>query len=227
MIRIIEDPSQMISKHGQSLLKADAVLAPVRRIFARVPFEFHSALSILLRMIEPLRRSLRHSALFVGLLAAAIALLTVAISTTSNAGTDDNLPKMQSAASELPPGSPELIRPEELAKTMQSSTAAKPIVFNVGPRVIYVQAHIPGAEYIGSTANPQELEKLRARAGTLARDSFLVIYCGCCPWEHCPNIRPAYKVLKQMGFTRLKVLYLANSFGSDWVEKGYPVAKGE
>ena len=30
-----------------------------------------------------------------------------------------------------------------------------------------------------------------------------------------------------MGFTRLKVLYIANSFGSDWVEKGYPTAKGE
>ena len=30
-----------------------------------------------------------------------------------------------------------------------------------------------------------------------------------------------------MGFTNVKVLYLANNFGADWVDKGYPVAKGE
>jgi hypothetical protein len=28
-----------------------------------------------------------------------------------------------------------------------------------------------------------------------------------------------------MGFSRVKVLYLANNFGADWVDKGYPVAK--
>jgi len=28
-----------------------------------------------------------------------------------------------------------------------------------------------------------------------------------------------------MGFTRLRVLVLPNSFGIDWVEKGYPVEK--
>jgi len=127
---------------------------------------------------------------------------------------------------EFQPGSPELIRPEELAKVLKSS-AAKPIVFNVGPRLIYVQAHIRGAEFIGPTAKPEGLEKLRARAASLPRDSFLVIYCGCCPWEHCPNIRPAYKELKQMGFTRVKVLYIGTSFGTDWVDKGYPAAKGE
>jgi hypothetical protein len=26
-----------------------------------------------------------------------------------------------------------------------------------------------------------------------------------------------------MGFTNVKVLYLANNFGADWVDKGYPV----
>jgi hypothetical protein len=30
-----------------------------------------------------------------------------------------------------------------------------------------------------------------------------------------------------MGFTNVKVLYIANNFGADWVEKGYPVAKGQ
>ena len=161
------------------------------------------------------------------LLMAATALLTTLPAGARGAGEDSNSPKTQASAAELPAGSPALIRPEELAKAIQSSRAAKPVVLNVGPRLIWVQAHIPGAEYIGPTSGPQGLEKLRARAAALPRDSFLVIYCGCCPWEHCPNIRPAYKELQQMGFTRLKVLYIANSFGTDWVEKGYPTAKGE
>jgi len=132
--------------------------------------------------------------------------------------------RSQSSA-DLSPGSADLIRPEELAKALRSS--AKPTVLNVGPKMIFVQAHIAGAEFIGPTNKPEGLEKLRARAASLPRDSFLVIYCGCCPWYHCPNVRPAYLELKQMGFTRLKVLYIATGLGSDWVEKGYPTAKGE
>jgi len=30
-----------------------------------------------------------------------------------------------------------------------------------------------------------------------------------------------------MGFTNVKVLYISNNFGTDWVSKGYPVAKGD
>jgi len=30
-----------------------------------------------------------------------------------------------------------------------------------------------------------------------------------------------------MGFKKLKILYIANDFSTDWVDKGYPVAKGE
>ena len=172
-----------------------------------------------------LKERLRQYGLFMLLVVVAATLLTALVADAQNSGKDGGGAKTSAPASELPPGSPELIRPEDLAKALQSS--AKPTVLNVGPRVIYLQAHIPGAEYIGPTAKPEGLEKLRARAASLPRDSFLVIYCGCCPWEHCPNVQPAYKELKQMGFTRLKVLYIANSFGSDWVEKGYPTAKGE
>jgi hypothetical protein len=30
-----------------------------------------------------------------------------------------------------------------------------------------------------------------------------------------------------MGFTKLKVLYISDNFGRDWMYKGYPVEKGE
>jgi rhodanese-related sulfurtransferase len=71
------------------------------------------------------------------------------------------------------------------------------------------------------------MEKLRARAASLPKDSPVVIYCGCCPWDHCPNIRPAFAELKKAGFTRVRVLYLATGLGVDWVEKGFPSVKGE
>jgi hypothetical protein len=29
-----------------------------------------------------------------------------------------------------------------------------------------------------------------------------------------------------MGFTNVKVLYLADNFGADWVDRGYPVERG-
>jgi 3-mercaptopyruvate sulfurtransferase SseA len=125
----------------------------------------------------------------------------------------------------LPPGSNQLIQAEELAQALKG--ARKPVVLYVGPKSIYAQAHIPGAENIGPVGRPEGMEKLRARAASLAKDSPVVIYCGCCPWDHCPNIRPAYAELKKAGFTSVRVLYLENSFGANWKDKGFPVTAGE
>ena len=125
----------------------------------------------------------------------------------------------------LPPGSNQLIQAEELAHALKE--ARKPVVLYVGPKSIYAQAHIPGAENIGPVARSEGIEKLRARAASLAKDSPVVIYCGCCPWDHCPNIRPAYVELKKARFTSVRVLYLENSFGANWKDKGLPVANGE
>jgi thiosulfate/3-mercaptopyruvate sulfurtransferase len=129
------------------------------------------------------------------------------------------------AADDLSPGSPQLIQPSELAQAMKSTQ--KPIILYVGPKALYAQAHIPGAEYIGPAARPEGVEKLRARAASLPKDGEVVIYCGCCPWDRCPNIRPAYTALKKAGFTKARVLFLATSFGLDWKDKGLPVATGE
>ena len=119
------------------------------------------------------------------------------------------------------------IQAEELVQSIKSGGAQKPVVLYVGPKAFYTQAHIPGAEFIGPVARPEGMEKLRTRAASLAKDGPVVIYCGCCPWDHCPNIRPAFAELKKLGFTRVRVLYLANSFGVNWADKGFPVAKGE
>jgi thiosulfate/3-mercaptopyruvate sulfurtransferase len=121
----------------------------------------------------------------------------------------------------------QLIQPEELAKVLQAAGGEKPVVLYVGPHMFYAQAHISGAEFIGPAGKPEGIDKLRSRAKSLSHDALIVIYCGCCPWDHCPNIRPAYNELDKLGFTRLRVLYLATSFGTNWADKGYPVAKGD
>lgn len=129
------------------------------------------------------------------------------------------------AADDVPAAS--RIQPDELVAALKVSGAQKPVILYVGPKAFYLQAHIPGAENMGPVGKPEGMEKLRARAASLPKDSPVVIYCGCCPWDHCPNIRPAFAELKKAGFTRVRVLYLATSLGADWVEKGFPAAKGE
>ena len=131
------------------------------------------------------------------------------------------------SASELAPGSAQLINPEDLVNILQSPKGEKPLVLNVGPHLLYMQAHIPGAEYIGAGSDSQGIESLRRRVKPLAHKTFIVLYCGCCPWGHCPNVRPAYNELHKEGFTNVKVLYIPNNLGADWVYKGYPTIKGQ
>ncbi|HEX7285293.1 MAG TPA: rhodanese-like domain-containing protein [Candidatus Angelobacter sp.] len=128
---------------------------------------------------------------------------------------------------ELKPGSPHVMQPEELVKAIQASSGPRPVVLYVGPRVFWAQAHIKGAENMGPASRAESLEKLHTRAASLPKDSLVVIYCGCCPYDHCPNIRPAFQELQKLGLSKTRVLYLPKSFGTDWVEKGYPVEKGE
>jgi thiosulfate/3-mercaptopyruvate sulfurtransferase len=135
--------------------------------------------------------------------------------------------KPSSASDELAPGSRYLIVPEDLLKLMQSPVDEKPLVLNVGPWLLYRQAHIPEAEYIGSGSDKQGLEQLRTKVKPLPHGKLIVLYCGCCPWSHCPNVLPAFKELSTLGFTNVKVLYIADNFGTDWVYKGYPTVKGQ
>jgi thiosulfate/3-mercaptopyruvate sulfurtransferase len=129
------------------------------------------------------------------------------------------------SASFIPTSS--LIEPDALVKLLQSSTSKTPLLIQVGSHVLYQQAHIPGSEYTGPGSSENGLQQLRARVASLPRSKFIVIYCGCCPWTHCPNVKPAYDVLQTMGFTNAKVLYIPNNFGADWVNKGYPIAKSD
>jgi len=118
------------------------------------------------------------------------------------------------------------ISADELVRLLAAETG-KPLLFQVGSHMLYLQAHIPGSEYLGAGNTPQGIQNLRGRVSTMPKNTSIVLYCGCCPWNHCPNVNPAYDALQRLGFTNVKVLFLANNFGADWVDKGYPVAKGD
>lgn len=115
----------------------------------------------------------------------------------------------------------------ELVKLLQPPEKGGPLIIQVGSHVLYSQAHIPGSEYIGPASSDGGIQQLRKRVESLTRTKSIVLYCGCCPWNRCPNVKPAYDALQAMGFRNFKVLYIANNFGADWVDKGYPTAKGD
>jgi thiosulfate/3-mercaptopyruvate sulfurtransferase len=120
----------------------------------------------------------------------------------------------------------DLIQPADLAANLKNASAPKPLILQVGFRKLYAQAHIPDSEYVGAAGEDAGLQLLRKRVAKLNKDTAVIIYCGCCPWSHCPNIAAAYDVLHALGFTQVKVLYIAENFGDNWVSAGYPVVMG-
>jgi thiosulfate/3-mercaptopyruvate sulfurtransferase len=114
------------------------------------------------------------------------------------------------------------IQPKDLAAQLSSKTA-KLTIIQVGPNVLYRSHHITGALYGGPASKPEGLDVLKAVVKDLPRDQDLVIYCGCCPWDKCPNVKPALELLKELGFTHVKAMYSGTNFKTDWIDPGYPV----
>lgn len=116
------------------------------------------------------------------------------------------------------------VQSADLAKELASGRAA-PTILYVGFQRLYDAGHIRGAQYHGTGNKAEGLAAIEKWADSLARSTNLVVYCGCCPMEKCPNIRPAFLALRKMGFTHLRVLILPDSFAVNWAEKGLPYEK--
>ena len=119
----------------------------------------------------------------------------------------------------------ELITPETLFKEL--SGPKKPTVVCVAFKILYNTGHVPGSLFFGPGRDQEGLEALKQWAASQPRNKPIVIYCGCCPWSHCPNVRPAFSLLKEMGFSQLQLVEIENDFGRDWRDKGYPVEKSK
>jgi rhodanese-related sulfurtransferase len=115
--------------------------------------------------------------------------------------------------------SKQLIQPAELAEKITANKDI-PVIFSVGPG-----ATIPHSIDIGTGKDEENIAKLKKELGALPKETKVVVYCGCCPFEHCPNVRPAINTLKEMKFTNFQLLNLPRNLKADWIDKGYPTAK--
>lgn len=112
----------------------------------------------------------------------------------------------------------QLIYPEVLAERINNNNIGNLIIVNTGP-----VENIKGAVSFGAVEELPNLEKLKTYLLDIPRSKEVIIYCGCCPLAVCPNLEPAYKALKKMGFADLKILRLVNDLEEDWINKGFPV----
>src|SRR5258708_280001 len=83
---------------------------------------------------------------------------------------------------------PAVIEPKELVAQLKAKDT-KPELLFVGFAVMF-RKHIPGSTFIGPTSRAESLSALKAAAARLPRDREVIIYCGCCPWDMCPNVKP-------------------------------------
>ena len=68
----------------------------------------------------------------------------------------------------------DLMQPADLAATLESASAPKPLILHVGFRKLYTQAHIPDAEYVGAAGKDAGLQLLRKRVAKLTKDTAIV-----------------------------------------------------
>ncbi len=159
------------------------------------------------------------AAFFVGSLSAALPLASVLGSSQNTAVNEEKKAE--------PWQSTQVLLAADLARELGDSKGANaPTVVYVGFRTLFEGGHVPQASFHGTASKEEGLADLKKWLATLPRSTNMIIYCGCCPFDRCPNIRPAYTTLHSMGFTHVRVLVLPTSFAADWVEKGYPMQKG-
>ena len=127
-----------------------------------------------------------------------------------------------------PPGwsDGEFIDSKTLVGRLDQAKAGKLLILHVGFNVLYRSKHIPYSLYVGPGNRQDGVEALTRAVAGKPKTTEIVIYCGCCPWSHCPNMRPAMDTLKALGYSRVKALMLGTNFSEDWIQLGYPVESG-
>jgi thiosulfate/3-mercaptopyruvate sulfurtransferase len=135
------------------------------------------------------------------------------------------LPLLRAQNSSNPWTAAQTVQSVDLVKELADSKSAPTVLF-VGFQRLYGAGHIKGAQFHGSGGGTEGLAQIKAWAASLPRTTNLVIYCGCCPMERCPNVRPVFSTLHEMGFAKVRVLILPTSFEVDWADKGLPYDKG-
>lgn len=114
----------------------------------------------------------------------------------------------------------DLIQPAQASRELKNA-----LVIHVGFPVLYRAAHIAGTQFAGPASKPEGIADLKKAVAGQPRDREIILYCGCCPFDKCPNIRPAFAALHAMGFTHVKAMVIDTNLKTDWIDKGYPTDK--
>jgi hypothetical protein len=120
-----------------------------------------------------------------------------------------------------------LVEAGELDSLLSGPADARPVLLQVGFPNFYRTAHIAGSRQAGPGSKPEGLRALQQALADLPRDRAVVLYCGCCPWKECPNVRPAYRAARRMGFTDVRVLHLEKNLRQSGLDQGLPEEHGE
>lgn len=126
----------------------------------------------------------------------------------------------------------QLVAPAALVNRMRNGNA--PIIWNIGP-----EANIRGAVNLGMAfsrvgrdfgeievtqelldqANRQlqeQINSLRGPDGRFRENAEVLIYCGCCPADHCPYVLNAIRRFQGLGLNpKIKILNFRDGFYSD------------
>ena len=113
----------------------------------------------------------------------------------------------------------QLMEPGTLASKINGHTTENLLIVSVGP-----DALIKGSVDIGPAQEQANIKKLRNYLKDVPKDKAVVIYCGCCPFDRCPNVRPAFNALKDMGFKNPWLLNLRKNIKTDWLDHDFPTS---
>lgn len=111
----------------------------------------------------------------------------------------------------------QLMEPQELVQVLNSSREL-PVIYSLGAGGI-----IPGSIDTGASGEKKGLNRLKEELENLPKDTEIILYCGCCPFDNCPNVRPAFSLLNEMNFSNHRLLNLRQNIKVDWIDKGFPV----
>lgn len=111
----------------------------------------------------------------------------------------------------------QLMETKELATKIENKEADKLLIISIGPDAV-----VKGSVNIGATHDAHNLDKLKNYLKDVPKDKQIVIYCGCCPFSRCPNIRPAFKLMMDLGFKNTKLLNVPHNIKTDWIDHDYP-----
>ena len=112
----------------------------------------------------------------------------------------------------------QLMNTKTLADRIVQNKMKNTVVVNIGPDAVIKNSYNAG---VGSDS--KNIERLQTYLKNISKDKEIVLYCGCCPFEKCPNVRPAFKAVIAAGYKNAKLLNIPKNIKIDWIDNGYPV----